>query len=116
MFFSEKLLLKRVLIANRGEIACRIHRSWIKLKIEPVGVYSKANENALHVSLVDKSVELTSKDALSGYLDADLLIATVSRLKCDAIHPGDDVEFVKKCEQANLKFIGPKHENSSTPR
>ena len=76
MFFSEKLLLKRVLIANRGEIACRIHRSWIKLKIEPV--------------------ELTSKDALSGYLDADLLIATASRLKCDAIHPGYDVEFAKK--------------------
>ena len=54
MFFSEKLLLKRVLIANRGEIACRIHRSWKKLKIEPVGVYSKADERALHVSLVDK--------------------------------------------------------------
>ena len=65
MFFSEKLLLKRVLIANRGEIACRIHRSWIKLKIEPVGVYSKADEKALHVSLVDQFVELTSKDALS---------------------------------------------------
>ena len=84
-------------------------------------VYSKADEKALHVSLVDKSVELTSKDALSGYLDADLLIATASRPKCDAIHPGygflsENVEFAKKCEQANLKFIGPKHENSSTPR
>ena len=49
-------------------------------------------------------------------ISADLLIATVSRLKCDAIHPGYDVELAKMCEKANLKFIGPKHENSSTPR
>ena len=54
MFFSEKLLLKRVLIANRGEIACRIHRSWIKLKIEPVELTSK---DALSISMLIFSLQ-----------------------------------------------------------
>ena len=103
---------KKVLIANRGEIAIRILRSCRELGIETVAVYSTADENSLHVKLADESVCIgPAKSALS-YLNMHAILSAAEITGADAIHPGygflsENDEFAKLCEKCSITFIGP---------
>lgn len=106
------MALKRVLVANRGEIAVRIIRACHDLGIEAVQVYSQADENALPVKLADQSVLIGAAPAAQSYLRPEKLIAAALETGCDAIHPGygflsENAEFAALCAQAGLRFIGP---------
>jgi acetyl-CoA carboxylase, biotin carboxylase subunit len=101
--------MKRVLIANRGEISVRIARTLRELQIEAVAVHTRGDRESLHVRSADRALELASP---RGYLDAEELIALARRAGCDAIHPGygflsENAEFAAACITANLCFIGP---------
>ncbi|HEX3852693.1 MAG TPA: biotin carboxylase N-terminal domain-containing protein [Polyangiaceae bacterium] len=102
-------MLKRVLIANRGEISVRVSRTLRELGIEAVAVYSAEDREALHVRRADRALELRSP---VGYLDAEELISLAQRARCDAVHPGygflsENAEFAAACATVGLCFIGP---------
>ena len=101
--------MKRVLIANRGEIAVRISRTLRELGIEAVAVYTAEDRLALHVRTADRAIPLRSP---LGYLDSAELIATARAASCDALHPGygflsENAEFAAACWTAGITFIGP---------
>ncbi len=105
-------MLKRVLVANRGEIAVRIIRECIDRNIETVAVYSTEDENALHVILADDSVCIGGPSPRDSYLNMDNLIEAALGKGCDGIHPGfgflsENPEFAKLCKENGIKFIGP---------
>ncbi|TVR82332.1 MAG: acetyl-CoA carboxylase biotin carboxylase subunit [Chitinophagaceae bacterium] len=104
--------ISRILVANRGEIACRIFKSCQKMGIETVAVFSDADRDALHVEKADLAVYLGESEASKSYLDMDKIIAAARKTKADAIHPGygflsENAEFAKKTEDAGFIFIGP---------
>jgi len=105
-------LLKKVLIANRGEIAVRIIRACRELGIPTVAIYSEADSTALHVREADQAVCVGPPAPLESYLNQDRIIDEAKKLGCDAIHPGygflaENGAFAKKVEDAGLIFIGP---------
>ena len=105
-------MLKRVLIANRGEIALRVIRACRELGIETVGVYSTADESALHAQLATRSICIGPAKAADSYLNQDALLSAALATGCDAVHPGygflsENPEFADRCVQAGLKYIGP---------
>jgi propionyl-CoA carboxylase alpha chain len=107
-------MFKKILIANRGEIACRVIKTAKKLGIETVAVYSEADRDALHVELADESVLLGPAPSRESYLVADKIIAAAKSTGAEAIHPGygflsENEEFAKRVEDEGLVFIGPKH-------
>ena len=109
---SEAPPFRRILIANRGEIAVRIQRSCRDLGIETVAVHSDADRDALHVRFAHQAVRLPGNTAAETYLRADLLIEAARRCGAEAIHPGfgflaEKAEFARAVEQAGLVFIGP---------
>jgi acetyl-CoA carboxylase biotin carboxylase subunit len=100
------------LIANRGEIAVRIIRACRNMGIRSVAVYSKEDENSLHVQLADQRVCIGEGPARNSYLNMDRIIMAAVKVGADAIHPGfgflsENSEFVRKCEEYGLIFIGP---------
>ena len=102
----------KVLVANRGEIACRILKTLREMGIPSVAVHSDGDGDALHVDLAD---EVAALAAPSGYLDAEHLIETARRLSADAVHPGygflsQSAPFAEACRAAGLIFIGPSPE------
>lgn len=104
-------MIKKVLIANRGEIALRIIRACSELGIETLAIYAKADCYALHVKRATQSHCLGS-DAVASYLNIDNIISLAKKYQCDAIHPGygflsENADFALACETANIKFIGP---------
>jgi acetyl-CoA carboxylase biotin carboxylase subunit len=104
--------IRRLLIANRGEIARRIIRACRELDVETVAVYSDADAKAPHVSEADRSVRLGAAPARDSYLNADAIIAAARSTGADAIHPGygflsERAPFVRACENAGLIFVGP---------
>ncbi|CAM2771934.1 acetyl-CoA carboxylase subunit A [Helicobacter burdigaliensis] len=106
-------MFKRILIANRGEIAVRIIRACNDLKIESVAIYSRADRDSLHVKMATHTYAI-SEDPIKGYLDADLIIQAAKATEAEAIHPGygflsENAMFAKKVEEAGLVFIGPNH-------
>ncbi|MDC3057433.1 ATP-grasp domain-containing protein, partial [Alphaproteobacteria bacterium] len=107
-----KKRIKKVLIANRGEIAIRIAKTCNRLKIKTVGIYSEQDENSLHLDFMDEKFYL-SADALSGsYLNKDKIIKVCKKLKVDAVHPGygflsENYLFSKNLEKNHIIFIGP---------
>ncbi len=105
-------MFKKILIANRGEIACRIARTCKKMGVEVATVHSSADRDALHVKEVGDSVEIGGAAAADSYLNMERVIAAAKQTGAEAIHPGfgflaENSEFVKKVEEAGLVFIGP---------
>jgi len=105
-------MLKKVLIANRGEIACRIIRTCHKLGVATVAVYSDADRDALHVSLAGEAVHIGPSPAAESYLRGDVVIEAALRTEADAIHPGygflsENPDFAEAAAAAGLRFIGP---------
>ena len=105
-------MFRKVLIANRGEIALRIHRACRELGIATVAVYSDADRAALHVLEADEAWRLGPAPASESYLLGDLILETARRTGADAIHPGygflsENADFAQACEQAGIRFIGP---------
>ena len=105
-------MFKRILIANRGEIAVRIIRACQELDIETVAVYSEADANALHVRLADMAVNVGPADALESYLNKDAILRAARETHADAIHPGygflsEDADFAEQVTNAGITWIGP---------
>ena len=105
-------MFNKILIANRGEIACRIIRSAKKMGIKTVAVYSEADASARHVSLADEAIEIGPAPARQSYLVVDAILDAAQRSGAEAIHPGygflsENAEFAERCEQNKLAFIGP---------
>jgi len=106
-------MIKRILVANRGEIAVRIIRACRELDIETVAVYAKNDCESLHVKLADISVCIGSNKLSDSYLNIPRIITTAKLYNCDAIHPGygflsENSRFSQVCESSNIIFIGPK--------
>lgn len=105
-------MFKRVLIANRGEIAVRIIRACQELDIETIAVYSDADADALHVRLADKAVNIGPADAQESYLNKDAILNAAIQTKADALHPGygflsEDADFAEQVTDAGITWIGP---------
>ncbi len=109
-------MFKKILIANRGEIALRILRAARELGIETVVAYSQADESSLPVLLADEAVCIGPPEASGSYLNVRNLLSAALVTGAEAVHPGygflsENAEFAEKCEEHNLVFIGPKPEN-----
>ena len=105
-------MLKRVLVANRGEIALRIIRECLDKNIETVAIYSSADKDSLHVLLANESVCVGAAPPSESYLKMDNIIEAALGTGCDAVHPGfgflsENPAFAALCEENGIKFIGP---------
>ncbi len=108
-------MLKKVLIANRGEIAVRIIRACKELGIATVAVYSEADKDALHTRLADEAICIGPAKSNKSYLNIKNILQAACGTGCDSIHPGfgflsENANFAKMCEESNLKFIGPSYQ------
>ena len=108
-------MIRKVLIANRGEIALRIVRACRELGIETLAVYSEADEQSLHVQLADEAICIGPPPSNESYLRADRILSAAEIADVDAIHPGygflsENADFAEQCESCNITFIGPKSE------
>lgn len=109
---TSSTVLRRLLVANRGEIAIRILRTAHEMGLETVAVYSDADADAAHVSYADRAVHIGESPSESSYLDIEALIDAARRTGADAIHPGygflsENPAFARACEDANIIFVGP---------
>ena len=105
-------MLKRVLIANRGEIALRIIRACRELDVETVAVYSQADESSLAAQVATRSLCIGPARASDSYLNQEALLTAAKATGCDAIHPGygflsENPDFADRCVEAGLRYIGP---------
>ncbi len=108
--------IRKVLIANRGEIALRVIRACKDLGLETVAVYSQADEHSLHVKMADEAVCIGPAPSKQSYLNIPFVLAAAEVTGADAIHPGygflsENAEFARICRDCNIKFIGPKPES-----
>ncbi|WP_284335806.1 acetyl-CoA carboxylase biotin carboxylase subunit [Comamonas sp. NoAH] len=106
-------MFSKILIANRGEIACRVIATARKMGIATVAVYSDADKEARHVKLADEAVHIGPAPSRESYLVADRIIAAAKQTGAQAIHPGygflsENEAFAKRCEEEGIAFIGPK--------
>ncbi len=105
-------MFKKILIANRGEIACRIARTCKKLGIATVGIYSDADSRAMHLSFMDEIVHIGPAESINSYLNIEKIIKIAKKLKVNAVHPGygflsENADFVLGLTKAGISFIGP---------
>src|SRR5689334_5504430 len=106
-------MFKKILIANRGEIALRVIRACKEMGIATVAIYSKVDEDSLHVKLADESVCVGPAQSKLSYLNVAAIMSAAELTGADAIHPGygflaENSDFAQVCEQCNITFIGPK--------
>jgi len=109
---SKTSQFSKVLIANRGAIACRIIRTLKQLGVQSVAVYSEADQDALHVSLADEAICIGAAPASESYLQAGKILAVAKQVGAQAIHPGygflsENAAFADECEANGIAFIGP---------
>ena len=107
-------MFTKILIANRGEIACRVIKTAQKMGIKTVAVYSDADKDARHVQLADEAVHIGPAPSRDSYLQADKIIAACKATGAQAVHPGygflsENAGFAKRVEEEGIIFIGPKH-------
>jgi propionyl-CoA carboxylase alpha chain len=107
-------MFTKILIANRGEIACRVIRTARKMGIKTVAVYSDADKDARHVELADEAVHIGAAPSRESYLQADRIIEACKKTGAQAVHPGygflsENEAFARKVEEEGIAFIGPKH-------
>ena len=105
-------MIKKLLIANRGEIAVRIIRACRELGIESVAVFSEADQEALHVQLADEAYCIGPTASKDSYLNFTNIISVANLTGCDAIHPGygflaENADFAELCRDCNIIFVGP---------
>ncbi|MFP4352797.1 MAG: acetyl-CoA carboxylase biotin carboxylase subunit [Puniceicoccaceae bacterium] len=105
-------MLKKILIANRGEIALRIIRACREMGIETLAVYSEADEQSIHCQVADDAICIGPASSGQSYLKADRILSAAELANVDAIHPGygflaENADFAEQCESCNIKFIGP---------
>src|SRR5262245_25120766 len=105
-------MFKRILIANRGEIACRVIKTARRLGIATVAVYSDADVDALHVEMADQAVRIGPPPAAESYLSIEAIVAACRSTKADAVHPGygflsEQAAFPRALAKAGVVFIGP---------
>jgi propionyl-CoA carboxylase alpha chain len=110
---EKNTMFTKILIANRGEIACRVIATAQKMGIQTVAVYSEADKEARHVQLADEAVLLGPAPSRESYLVAEKIIAAAKATGAQAIHPGygflsENTDFAKRCEDEGIAFIGPK--------
>ncbi|MFJ7725415.1 acetyl-CoA carboxylase biotin carboxylase subunit [Neobacillus sp. NPDC097160] len=108
-------MIKKLLIANRGEIAVRIIRACREMGIESVAVYSEADREALHVQLADEAYCIGPTSSKESYLNVTNIISVAKLTACDAIHPGygflaENADFAELCRECNITFVGPSPE------
>jgi len=113
---KKPLSIRKVLIANRGEIALRVIRACKQLGISTVAVYSTADENSLHVKLADEAVCIGPPQSRQSYLNIQSILSAADITGADAIHPGygflsENAEFARLCRECKITFIGPTPEN-----
>src|SRR5699024_1483230 len=109
------LMIKKILIANRGEIAVRIIRACKELNIETVAIHSVADENSLHVQLADEAYCIGPTASKDSYLNVTNIMSVATLTDVDAIHPGygflaENADFAEICKECNIIFIGPSAE------
>ena len=107
-------MFTKILIANRGEIACRVIQTAKKMGIATVAVYSEADRDARHVELADESVFIGAAPSRESYLVMDKIIAACKQTGAQAVHPGygflsENEAFARRVEEEGITFIGPKH-------
>src|SRR5918996_4913059 len=105
-------MFSKILIANRGEIACRVIRTARRLGIHTVAVYSDADAKALHVEMADEAINIGPAPARDSYLRAEAILDAAKRTGAEAIHPGygflsENADFAEACANAGLIFVGP---------
>ncbi|MHA1564335.1 MAG: biotin carboxylase N-terminal domain-containing protein, partial [Alphaproteobacteria bacterium] len=105
-------MFSKILIANRGEIACRVIRTARKMGVATVAVYSDADRNALHVSMADEAVHIGAAPSRESYLRADRIIEACKATGAEAVHPGygflsENSQFAQLCSDNGIVFIGP---------
>ena len=111
-------MFTKILIANRGEIACRVIKTARQMGIATVAVYSEPDKDSLHVQLADEAVCIGPAASKESYLSIDKIIAACKQTGAQAVHPGygflsENSEFSRRLEEEGVKFIGPKHYSSS---
>ncbi|MGH8400641.1 MAG: acetyl-CoA carboxylase biotin carboxylase subunit, partial [Gammaproteobacteria bacterium] len=109
-------MFSKILIANRGEIACRVMRTCKRMGIATVAVYSDADRHAMHAQLADEAVHIGPAKASESYLDMERILAAAKQTCAEAIHPGygflsENSEFARRCKKAGVVFIGPSPES-----
>ncbi|MBL0932151.1 MAG: acetyl/propionyl-CoA carboxylase subunit alpha, partial [Alphaproteobacteria bacterium] len=102
----------KILIANRGEIACRVIRTCKRMGIKTVAVYSDADAEALHVRMADEAVHIGPAPSAQSYLKIDAIVKACKKTKAEAVHPGygflsENAAFAKALDEAGIVFIGP---------
>src|SRR6476469_3850319 len=107
-------MFTKILIANRGEIACRVIKTARKMGIQTVAVYSDADRDARHVELADQAVHIGASASRESYLSMEKIIAACKQTGAQAVHPGygflsENQEFARRVEEEGIVFIGPKH-------
>ena len=105
-------MFKKILIANRGEIAVRVIRACKEWEIETVAVHSDVDKDSMHVKLADESVCIGSHKPINSYLNIPSILSAIELTGADAVHPGygflsENYQFAKVLEDYNIKFIGP---------
>ena len=108
-------MIKKLLVANRGEIAVRIIRACREMGIRTIAIYSEADKNALHTKLADEAICIGPATSKKSYLDVKAILEAACLMGADSIHPGygflsENAKFAKRCEEIGIKFIGPKSE------